>query len=267
MFMRKGILKLLLIATVICSSMPSVIAEELTSLTQGPPKEKAAPPSCEPIEKDPTAWDLSVALGFNMTRGNTDTQLLNGAFDARQEKDSNVFLFNLNGADGKQSEERTQRFARGQATYQRLLTEQAYLSATASVISDDIADVDYRAVISPSGGYYLVKTEDTKISLETGPAYVFQKQGGGEDNFLAWRVANNFSWQFSQSAKLFQYAEYLLNTDDSDQSIVVAKAGIEASLTTTLALVFAVEDRFNSAPAEERKKNDVLITSALKVSF
>jgi putative salt-induced outer membrane protein YdiY len=257
----------LLLSFAIFISSTNLMAEDLNSLATGPAKEKAPPPSCEPEAKDPTAWDLSVALGFNMTKGNADTRLLNASFDARQEKDDNVYILNFSGADGKQEDVTTQRFVRGQATYQKLLSERTYLSTTGSFISDDISDIDYRAVISTSGGYYLIKSENTKLSAETGPAYVFQKQGGIKDDYLAWRVADNFSWEFSKTAKLFQYAEYLLNTDDTEQSIIIAKAGVEASLTSTLALVLAIEDRFNNLPAEGRKKNDVLVTSALKISF
>lgn len=258
-------IKVLVIAIAITTS--NAFAQDLNSLATGPKAEKATPPSCEPSKKDPTAWDLSSSLGFNMTKGNADTRLLTAAFDATQEKDNNVYTFNLAGGDATQNGERTQRFFRGKAAYDRLLSDRSYLSVSGSFLADDIADLDYRTVLSPAAGYYFLKSEETKLSAETGPAYVFQKQGGIDDNYLAWRVADNFSWKFSPTAKLFQYADYLLNTDDTKQSIIVAKAGVEASLTSSLALVLAVEDRFNNLPAAGRKKNDVLVTSALKVSF
>ena len=243
------------------------VAQDLNSMATGPKAEKAPPPSCEPAKKDPEAWDLSAAMGFNFTKGNADTRLLTASFDATKEKDSNVYIFNLSGADGEQNKVDTQRFIRGKAAYERLLSERFYVSTTGTFITDDIADVDYRVVLSPAAGYYLLKSEETKLSAETGPAYVFEKQGGLDDNYLAWRVADNFSWKFSPTAKLFQYADYLLNTDNTNQSIILAKGGIEASLTSMLALVLSVEDRYNNLPAAGRKKNDVLVTSALKVSF
>jgi len=260
----KKLTSVIAVSGLVCST---AIAQDLGTLVPGPKPEKAPPPSCEPITKDPTEWDLSAYFGYNMTRGNADTKLLNLGFDAGREKDSNIYTINIAGADGSQDGEKTQRFIRGKLAYDRLLTEKFYLSTSGSFIADDIADLDYRTLISPAAGYFFIKNEKTKLAAETGPAYVFQKQGGDDENYLAWRVSNNFSWKFSNTAKIFQYADYLLNTDDTDQSIIVAKAGIEASLTSALALVLSVEDRYNSLPAEGRQKNDVLVSSALKVSF
>lgn len=245
----------------------NLLAQDLNSMATGPKAEKAPPPSCEPPKKDPTEWDISAQAGFNLTRGNISSQLLTAGLDAIKEKDNNVYTFNLAGGEGEQENVDTQRFIRGKAGYDRLLSERLYAGVSLNFLADDIADVDYRTVGSPALGYYLLKSEETKLGLEAGPAYVFEKLGGVKNDFLAARVANNFSWKFSQTAKIFQYAEYLLNTEDTDQSIVIGKAGLEASLTSSLALVLAIEDRFNSAPAEGRKKNDVLITSGLKVSF
>lgn len=256
------------ISTLFLSTFPShIIAQDLSTLSTGPKSEKAPPPSCEPPKKDPTAWDISAQAGFNLTRGNISSQLLTAGFDATQEKDNNVYTFNLAGGEGEQDDVDTQRFIRGKAGYDRLLSERVYTGVSLNFLADDIADVDYRAVGSPALGYYLLKSEETKFGLETGPAYVFEKLGGVKNDFLAFRVANTFSWKFSATAKIFQYAEYLLNTENTDQSIAIGKAGLEAALTSSLALVLAVEDRFNSAPAEGRKKNDVLVTSGLKVSF
>lgn len=257
-------------ALALCSTFvlaQPLLAQDLGSMGTGSVKEKAAPaPACAPVVKEPGAWDLSSALGFNLTSGNVSARLLTGSFDAKREIDSDIYKFNITGADGEQENEKTQRYVRSTARYNRLLSDRLYAGVGGSFMSDEIADIDYRAVLNPGLGYYLVKNDDVELSLEGGPAYVWQKLDVKE-NFLAARIANDFSWKLSETAKVFQNAEFLLDTDNTDQYIAVGTIGLEASLTSTLALVTSIQDRFNSEPALGKEKNDVLVTSALKISF
>jgi putative salt-induced outer membrane protein YdiY len=140
-----------------------------------------------------------------------------------------------------------------------------YALAGVAYLSDDIADVDYRVFLNPGLGYFFVKDDEVKFSMETGPSYVFQKQDNDEDNFLAWRIADRFEWKFSETGKIFQGLEFLLNTDDTDDYLINAEAGIEAALNSTLSLVLSVRDRFDASPAAESEKNDVIVTTGLKV--
>jgi len=229
---------------------------------------KAACDTCaKGVKKDPGEWDLSLAFGFNLTSGNSDTTLLTGQTKALREIDQDIYNLEFNGAYGKQDSVDTQKYIRGDAGYKRLLNERLYLAASVGHLSDDIANIDYRLQLNPGVGYFLIKSEVTTFNLEAGPSYLFQKLDSEKSNFVAGRIANNFEWKLSETAKIFQTTEYVLNLEDTNESIVNAGAGIEASLTSKLALVWAIRDRLNTQPAEGLEKNDVIITSALKVSL
>lgn len=105
------------------------------------------------------------------------------------------------------------------------------------------------------------------MNVEAGPSYLFQKLAGEKDNFLALRGAERFEWAFSSTAKLYEAVEYFLSMKDTDKSLINAEAGVEAALTTRLSLVFSVQDRFDSQPAEDRKNNDLFVVTALKASL
>jgi len=218
-------------------------------------------------KKDPENWDLGVSLGFNLSQGNADARLMSAGVNARKEKDKNIYKLVFSAAEGEQNDEVSQRFARGDASYDRLLTETVYAGIGGTFLTDDIADVDYRLILNSGLGYFLAKSDDVTFSVETGPAYVFEKQGGDEDNFFAARFGSDFTWKFSESGSVFQRSALLVNTERSDDYLIIAKAGIEAALNSMLSLVFAVEDRFDNSPATDAKKNDVLITSSLKLNF
>lgn len=253
--------------------LPAVaFAADLSAVDQTLAEKRAAEAKAqavckEPVKKAPGEWDISAAFGFNLTQGNADTLLLTASGRAAREIDQDSYVLEFNGAEGEQDEVRTQRYIRGDAGYKRLLSERVYLGSAIAYLADDIADVDYRLFLNPGIGYFIFKDEELSFNVETGPSYVFEKQGDGKDNFLAARFAERIEWKFSPTGKLFQAAEILLNTSDTEDLLINAEAGIEASLNSMLSLVFAIRDRFDNSPSAGRESNDVIITSALKVSL
>lgn len=232
------------------------------------PPPVAPPCDCDgKKEKKKRDYDLSLNFGFNLTQGNISTRLLTGGLDASKEVNKNIFKFTVFAAEGEQESETTQRFIRSNLSYDRLLTDKFYLGGGTSLLADDIANVDYRSITNLAAGYFFLKEEDLKFSLEAGPAYVFEKLGNEKDNFAAARLANNFMWKFSETASLFQKTEFIVNTENANDFLIIARAGVQAALNSMLSLVFSIEDRFDNSPAEDAKRNDVIISSALKVNF
>jgi putative salt-induced outer membrane protein YdiY len=122
-------------------------------------------------------------------------------------------------------------------------------------------------VVSPSAGRYLIRDEKTKLSLEAGPSYVFEKLGDVNEDFAAARIANRFEWEISPTSKFFQFMEYLISFEDSSQYLFNAEVGIESALNSYLSLVISVRDYYINQPAEGRVPNDVLTITALKVTL
>jgi putative salt-induced outer membrane protein YdiY len=255
---------------ILCCNL--AVAADLSAVDQALADTEAAEAKAQavckqPVKKAPGEWDLSAAFGFNLTSGNADTLLLTASGRAAREIEKDSYVLEFNGAEGEQNSVQTQRYIRGDAGYKRLLYERLYLGSSIAYIADDIADVDYRLFLSPGIGYFLLKDEEFSLNVETGPTYIFEKQGDAKENFLAARFADRFEWKFSPTGKIFQAAEILLNTDNTEDLLVNAEAGIEAALNSTLSLVFAVRDRYDNSPAVGRERNDVIITSALKVAL
>ena len=230
-------------------------------------------PACDEEEKK-DGWDISAALGFNLTRGNSDTLLLTGNVTAQREKDSNILRFEIDGAHGEDKDRddpvtgnTTQKEIRADAEYKRLLTERFYVGATAAAIYDDIADVDYRYIVGLPVGYFLIKEEDMRLNAEVGPAYVFEKVAGVTNDYFSPRVAERFEWDISETSKFYQSVEVLFSVDDSDDTLVNSEAGIEAAINSKLSLVLSVKDEYDNLPAEGRERNDLTVNTALKIAL
>jgi putative salt-induced outer membrane protein YdiY len=114
---------------------------------------------------------------------------------------------------------------------------------------------------------YVIREDDLKLSIEGGPAYIFEEIGGESDNYLAPRIANRLDWKISDTAKLFQTAEYLFDISDSDAYLVNAELGIETTVTELVSLVVSIKDAYNNAPADGKERNDIAIISGLKLNL
>jgi putative salt-induced outer membrane protein YdiY len=222
---------------------------------------------CSETKKKENEWNHSIALGFNHTSGNSDTTLLNLNLNADREKNNNIWQFEFAGAQGESENEKTQDSLDGTAAYKHLISSRAFIGSGLTGLYDQIADIDYRIFIHLSPGYFILKDDIFKFSVEAGPAYIFEETGDQEDNFWAVRTADRFEWKLSESAKLFQTLEYIAAVEDLEDYIINGEVGVEAALTTQLSLVASVKDSYNNIPADDKEQNDVAIITSLKVSL
>ncbi len=221
---------------------------------------------CAPKKKT-GEWISSAALGFSLTNGNSDTLLVNLDAATELEKDGNIW--NLNGTVrvGEQDDEATQRLYLGGASIKHLLSDSAYIGFGVNGSRDEIADIDYRAIANPTAGYFVLKNSDYRLNFEAGPSYTFEKVGGEKDDYLSPRIANRFEWQISCTSKFYQAAEVLFDVNDSENTLANGEIGIEAALSTQLALVLAVKNTYDNQPAAGRENNDIAVISAIKASL
>jgi putative salt-induced outer membrane protein YdiY len=234
---------------------------------------KKADPNCVVPPKDPVIWDKSVTAGFNYTDGNSKTSALNLNGKLMRDYLDNAWRFEADynygnaAPDPDARRELNKHNFRANGDYKHTLDSIWFAGANTSYAYDQIADLDYRVILSPNLGAYLVKNDTTKFSLEAGPSYVFERLGTENDNFAAARIADRLEWQLSETSLLYQSAEYLISLEDSGDYIVNAEIGVEAALTSMINLVVSVRDYYINQPAEGRKSNDVYTITGLKVNL
>lgn len=239
---------------------------------QGAPK-KAAPVTCDVEPKDPSIWDKSITAGYNYTDGNSKTASLNVNGKLMRDFQGEAWRFEADynygnaAADVDASREVTKQNARALGDYKHTLDTVFFAGANTSYAWDEIANLNYRVILSPNAGAYLVKNDTTTMSLEAGPSYVWEELGDVNDNFAAARIADRFVWNLSEAAVFYQSAEYLVSFDDSEDYIVNAEIGIEAPLSSMVNLVFSVRDYYINQPAAGRERNDVYTITGLKVNL
>ncbi len=221
------------------------------------------------------ASENSIAIGVTMTDGNSDTLLGTASFLHERKGDDYTLRLGIDGAygetetetdtdDGKKKETvKSTENVKGVAEYRRLISERAYILGNLTALYDDIADVDYRVVLSIGPGYYLMKSDAATLSVDAGPAYITEKVGGEKNDEFALRFGERYERKLSDTAKVWQAVEYIPLVDDFGDYLLNSEIGIEAAVNNSVSLRLVVKNAYDSTPAEGREKSDTTVIGAL----
>ena len=236
-------------------------------------------------EDAPTYPELSVTLGGTLNDGNTEDKSGNLAIEFKDIlEDVGEYTAGADGAITKATFKRTETAADGTSRTSKeeettakygqvfgkiLFTIDDPLSAylNASLFADEIADVDYRAIVGAGLAVDVYKSDTVTLRLEAGVAPMWEKIADESEYYTMGRVAEIAEYYFAGGAKFWESCEYLPAFNDSDKYLVNAEVGVESPLNDTLSLRLSVKDRYNSLPGEGHEKNDVCATAGIRVKL
>jgi putative salt-induced outer membrane protein YdiY len=222
------------------------------------------------VETD--GFETSLSLGFTLTDGNSETTQANASLLSEGERDRLGSLragieANYGESTVDDKTETTLDNLKLFAGARKTLSAAMFASLNGEYMYDNVADIDYRATISPGLGAYLWKTDSSKFSAEIGPAYVWEEVSGISDDYAALRIAERFDHRLSDTAKVWQSLEYLPKTDDFSAYLLTAEIGIEAAINSRVSLRLVLQDRYDSEPGEGNEENDLTFISGISVSL
>lgn len=221
-------------------------------------------------------WNTSVSAGLNLTRGNTRTMLMNGSVASEFKKDANEASLGVEGnygeaealrVDGTTETRGNVENARAYADYRRLLNTRTYGYVNGELRNDNIAEIDYRVIIGPGAGQYLLKGDSVNLGVEAGAAYIKEKVAGIEDDTIALRLAEKGTVKLSATSKLWESVEMLPAFEDFEDYLITAELGAEAAMNTRLSLRLVLQDKFDNTPGAGLKKNDLVLIGALALKL
>ena len=166
-----------------------------------------------------------------------------------------------------EKDEKTVENAKLFANVKKTLSPRTFLSLDGTAAYDDVADIDYRATLGPGLGAYLVKNDQRELTLEAGPAYLWEKVGGARNDYLALRFAERYVCQALKNAKLVQSLEYLPEAEDFDNYLLVGEIGVEAAMSDRLSLRVVLQDKYDNTPAEGKERNDLSLIAGLGIQL
>lgn len=213
-------------------------------------------------------WSHSLSLGYNRTKGNSDTELFNTSYAADKKKKKTKIKFGIDVQVGREDKEQSANNYNFYGQYNRRYSKRNYWYLNASYDIDKIADLDSRITIGPGLGRSIFEKERLNMDIEAGLSYISEDYKGvpNEDD-TAVRIAENLKYKLSKTASLWQEAEYLGVTDDSDKYLFNAQFGILSSLNGALSIKSFIENKHNSRPASGKKRNDTSFITMIVLNF
>ena len=220
-------------------------------------------------------WKTVVTAGANVTRGNSETMLLNGAVISAFKQDKNEARVGVeanygeaqvtqgSGTNATKTTDTNINNDRAFGEYRHLLTERNYVYGSAELLQDDIANIDYRLTVGPGVGRYFLLGDTRKLSAEIGAVYINEKLAGKTDDKVALRVAERYELKLSATASVWESVEYLPSQDDFSRYLMNAEVGAEAAMNAKLSLRAVLQDKCNSDPAPGKNKNDLVLIAGL----
>jgi putative salt-induced outer membrane protein len=217
-------------------------------------------------------WEGYFDAGLAGTQGNADTTTINlglNAVRATTRDKTTAYVTQLYSANSTAGVSLTTANAvRGGIRYDLNLTQKLFAFAFTDLEFDEFQSLDLRFVAGGGPGYHVIKNERTLFDIFGGGSYNKEffstglRRSSGEvlvGDELTHNVTKSFSiaQRFVFYPNMSDIGSYRLNWDCS----AVTK------LSRWLSWQVTISDRFLSNPVDGKKKNDVLYTTGLRLTF
>ncbi len=232
----------------------------LTPRLDPPADPKAPPPPPEDYPSWLDGWKGTVEAGINGSAGNTEVFNLRAAFAAervtQKMKTTTSTVYTRATESGAVTKNRWELNARNDWN---LGKSPWIVFAQGRLEYDDFQDWDWRLTLAGGVGYKLIDTQRTSLIGRVGLGT--SKEFGGSQN--AWipegLLGVDFSHQITERQKIFGMVEYYPSLKNFPRYRLLARAGYEILVdpSVNMFLKIGAEDRYDSNPGDDKKKNDV----------
>jgi putative salt-induced outer membrane protein YdiY len=222
-------------------------------------------------EQKAPGWGGDLSLGISLARGNSDMTNMSLSFTlnrklAEKVDWENKGLYLLGKTSGNTDSESYEL----KSTMKWNHSERLFAYVEIHGYRDRFKNYDYRVVPQAGGGYKVLISEKTELSLTTGLTGAFLKftDTGDTDYYTGISAGNHFSWKLSPSAEFSQ--DLNVNADLSRMSHYFAQ--LELSLSAVIVKGWAIKislvDKYDNKPVGKGiKKNDILFITGLSMKF
>jgi putative salt-induced outer membrane protein YdiY len=217
-------------------------------------------------------WKSGLNLGFALTRGNSATKNLSLAFTAiRQTSNDKLGLYEnsvyaSNDATGAVPHT-TANTAGGGFRYDHDITKRVFGFVATDFFADALQDLNLRSVFGGGAGYHAIKTEATTLDLLAGLNYTHESYTTFSRSFAALTLGEEFMHKIGKSTLLNEKALIFPNLNSVGDYRGTFDFATVTKISKRLGWQNAFSDIYVTNPPPGKKKNDVVLTTGLNVSF
>lgn len=217
-------------------------------------------------------WDTGATVGFALTRGNSQTKNLALAFTAtRKTLHDKLGLYTnsvyaTNDAPGAVPST-TANAVQGGIRYDHDLTARVFAFVGADFQADSLQTLDLRSVFGGGIGFHIIKRDNTTLDVLTGANYTHEKYTAFSRNLAAATLGDEFTHKLYGSTTLTQSLYFYPDFTNTGEYRGTFNFGTVTKISKWLGWQNAFGDIYVSNPPLGKKKNDILLTTGLNISF
>jgi len=201
----------------------------------------------------------SANVGLDMNRGNTDTDTYHVDAESIFRWIHDRVTLGGSGDLEKSNGDKTKQQATLNGKYDRFMNKQWYLYSGLGFEHDKFADLTLRTTASAGSGYQIYETDRTNLSVEAGPAYIWENFDNSEDDdYAAAQWALRYDHFLVKDWKLQAFHRHNLywSLEDSSAYLFKSQTGLRIPIFDSLQATVQVNFDRDNAPAPGAKKND-----------
>jgi len=217
-------------------------------------------------------WAGGINVGFALTGGNSETENLDLAFNAdRSTKTDDIKLYSTsvysrNNAPGA-SPSVTANTIQAGARYAHNLTPRLFGFGAVDFQTDELQTLDLRSVFTGGLGFHAIKTAKTTLDFLGGAGYTHETYDAYSDSFAVLSIGEELTQKLGKATALTESAYYYPDMSDTGQYRTTFNTGTITKLSKWLGWQNAFGDIYVTNPPTGKKKNDVIFTTGLNISF
>jgi putative salt-induced outer membrane protein YdiY len=216
-------------------------------------------------------WAGSFDLGLALARGNARTETLTNDFNVARVARHSKISMHFNEIYGRALVDNVDSLiasaVRGGWAYSRDITPKIFVTTLNEYEHDAFQSLDLRAVFGGGFGWNAVKTAKTQFSLQAGGDYDHESFTTLKRNSAEAFVGDDLLWKASSVTSVTQSLRAFPNLSDGGEYRLNFDLTAVTAIKKWLGWHVTFSDRFVSNPLPGKLRNDVLLSTGLRISF
>lgn len=217
-------------------------------------------------------WTGGSTVAFALTRGNSQSKNLALAFTATRKTLHDKLgayantVYATNDAPGA-IPSTTANAMQGGIRYDHDIAARLFAFVSADFQTDQLQTLNLRSIFGGGLGFHAIKSDRTTLDLLGGANYTRENYDAFSRNFAAATIGEEFMHKLRASTSLTQSAYFYPNFSSAGDYRTTFNFGTVTKLSKWLGWQNAFGDIYVSNPPAGKKKNDILYTTGLNISF
>lgn len=231
-------------------------------------------------------WEGGINLGFSVARGNSETENLSLAFNADHPTEHDkitLYATSLNTTNDLATPSAVANLTTGGFRYDRDLDKKIFAFGAADFMANALQFLDLRQVYSGGLGYHAIKNDRTVLDFLGGLNYTHETYSNGNliapgpppiydsygvtNRFVALTLGEEWDQKVGKSTAITQTVGFFPDLQNTSDYRFTFAVGTVTKLNKWLGWQNQFSDIYVSNPPVDTKKNDLIFTTGLSISF